>query len=319
MTRTPALAATILLALATPAAAQPCGDIDGDGAVTSADVQGLKWIVRQLAYPWLSLPAWLDSDADGAADGCAVAVACGVGTTLGPDGSTCQVDLDSAVVQSVVDDAYADGLAAGTGTCSVQADEPTAWFSELRVDQPGLDADEYIELAAAPDASLDGLTLLVLGDAAGSGSGSGVIEVVIDLDGLVVGDSGLLVIAESTFSLGAADLTLDLNLENSDNLTFFLVEGFDGELGDDLDADDDGTLDAPPWDTEHARVALVEEDNPPTFTELHYGPPSAGPGGAPGPGHAWLCGDVWLVGAFDPDDLGASDSPGEVNCEEATP
>ncbi len=298
---------TLSLAMAAPAAAQPCGDLDGDGAVTSSDVQGLKWVVRKLAYPWLSLPSWLDGDGDGAADGCpAPAIVCGAGTKLSDDGSTCELDATSEAVLALLADACEDEE-------EPPVVEPTAWFSEVRVDHPGLDTEEFIELAAEPDAALDDLTVLVIGD--GDSGDGGVIEEVISLDGLAVDDSGYLVLAESAFALGEADVTQDLNLENSDNLTFLLVEGFDGEDGDDLDADDDGDLDVFPWEAEHDRVALIEEDNPPLFTEPHYGPPTAGPDGTLGPGHAYLCDEVWYVGAFDPSDLTAADSPGEANCD----
>ena len=47
-------------------------------------------------------------------------------------------------------------------------------INEIRIDQPGADEDEYVELAADPGTSLDGYTYVVIGDA---NAGSGVIEV----------------------------------------------------------------------------------------------------------------------------------------------
>lgn len=117
-------------------------------------------------------------------------------------------------------------------------------ISEIRIDQPSTDNDEYFELAGAPGTSLDGLTYVVLGDGTG---GSGVVEAVVDLTGLVIPASGYFVAAESSFSLGTADLTTTLNHENDDNVTFFLVEGFTGANADDLDINDDGALDVTPW------------------------------------------------------------------------
>ena len=38
-----------------------------------------------------------------------------------------------------------------------------------------------------------------------------------------------------------------ISFENSENVTYLLVNGFTGVLGDDLDTNDDGTLDATPW------------------------------------------------------------------------
>lgn len=187
-------------------------------------------------------------------------------------------------------------------------------ISEIRIDQPSTDTDEYFELAGDAGASLDGLTYLVIGDGPG---GSGVIENVTDLSGHTVGSSGFFVAAESTFSLGTADLTTDLNFENSDNVTHLLVAGFTGSNGDDLDTNDDGTLDVTPWSAELDRIALVEEPNPPSGTEFHYGPPSVGPDGSFVPGHAFVCSDGWHIGAFDP--VGGDDTPGAANSCGAPP
>lgn len=52
---------------------------------------------------------------------------------------------------------------------------------------------------------------------------SSVIEAVVDLTGSVTPTSGILVAAENTFILGAADLTTNLIVENSDNVTHLLV------------------------------------------------------------------------------------------------
>ena len=40
----------------------------------------------------------------------------------------------------------------------------TVTLSEIRIDQPSTDNDEYFELAGTPDAALDALTYLVIGD-----------------------------------------------------------------------------------------------------------------------------------------------------------
>ena len=128
-------------------------------------------------------------------------------------------------------------------------------ISEVRIDQPSDDFDEYFELAGEPGASLDDLTYLVIGDGTG---GSGVIEAVVSLSGNLIPSSGYFVAAESTFALGTADLTASLNFENSDNVTHLLVVDFNGANGDDLDTDDDGVLDVTPWSSVMNSVALVE-------------------------------------------------------------
>ncbi len=186
---------------------------------------------------------------------------------------------------------------------------PAVVINEIRIDQPGADNDEYFEIAGDPGTSLDGLTYLVIGDGA-SAAGSGVIEHVTDLTGSSIPASGFFVAAESTFTLTTADLTTSLNFENSDNVTHLLVAGFTGASGDDLDLDDDGTLDVTPWTALVDLIALIEEDNPPLFTEFHYGPPTVGPDGSFVPGHAFLCPGGWEIGGFT---LGTDDTPGAAN------
>ena len=187
---------------------------------------------------------------------------------------------------------------------------PTFAINEIRIDQPSGDVDEYAEIHGAPGASLDGLTYLVIGDGSG---GSGVIEAVVDLTGNAVPATGLFVMAESTFSLGTADLITSLNFENSDNVTHVLVEGFTGADGQDLDTNDDGTLDVEPWTTWVDSVALVET---PGSGEQVYGPVAVGPDGSFVPGHVYACpdgGDTYEIGDFG---AGTDDTPGALNCDD---
>ena len=76
-------------------------------------------------------------------------------------------------------------------------------INELRIDQPSTDNDEYFELLGTPETSLDGYTLVVLGDGAAA-LGSGVIESVTSLNGATIPADGFFVVAESTFTLGTA-------------------------------------------------------------------------------------------------------------------
>ncbi len=195
-----------------------------------------------------------------------------------------------------------------------QATAPKVLINEIRIDQPSLDDDEYIELLVLEEiADLKGLTLLVIGDGAGA-QGSGVIEAVVDLSS--IGGQPVVLIAEETFKLAPieqVDLVTNLNFENSDNVTFLIVTGFTGALGDDLDTDDDCELDDEPWDAVADMVALIEEPNPPTSTECAYGKVMVGPDGSFVPGHAYRCSDTgeWAIGAFDIVD--GDDTPGAFN------
>src|SRR5262245_41990666 len=187
-------------------------------------------------------------------------------------------------------------------------------INEIRIDQGGTDVDEFFELAGPPGTSLAGLTYLVLGDSA---LGSGVIEQVTPLTGNAIPPSGFFVAAESTFTLGTANLTTTLNFENTDNVTHLLVSGFTGALDQDLDTNDDGVLDVTPWAAILDRIAVIEEANPPSNTEFHYGPPVIGPdlGLVPSGVYRFPNGAAtlssWNVGDFD--DPVATDTPGAAS------
>ncbi len=189
------------------------------------------------------------------------------------------------------------------------AEPPAVALSEIRIDQPSTDNDEYFELAGTAGTALDGLTYLVIGDGTG---GSGVVEAVVDLGGQTIPASGFFVAAESTFSIGTADLTTNLNFENSDNVTHLLVQGFTGANGDDLDADDDGALDTTPWTAIVDSVALIETVG---SGDLVYSSTTVGPDGSFVPGHVYVC-EGWQIGGFS---LGTNDTPGGDNCAPPDP
>ncbi|MDX1741879.1 MAG: hypothetical protein R3178_11320, partial [Rhodothermales bacterium] len=60
-------------------------------------------------------------------------------------------------------------------------------ISEIRIDQPGTDVDEYIELSGPAGADLSAYSLIVIGDGAG---GSGVVEAAVALEGLEIPGDG---------------------------------------------------------------------------------------------------------------------------------
>jgi hypothetical protein len=179
-------------------------------------------------------------------------------------------------------------------------------ITEVRADQTGADNDEWFELTGPASASLAGLTYLVIGDGT---PGSGTVEAVVPLSGSAFDANGFFVVAESTFTLGAANLTANLNFENGDNVTHLLVSDFTGTDGMDLDTDNDGTLDATPWTAVLDCVALFASAS----SEHTYCPSVVGPDGTFAPGHVYRCADTgeWKIGPFDV--LAGVDSPGDVN------
>jgi hypothetical protein len=200
------------------------------------------------------------------------------------------------------------------------------FINEIRIDETGADVDEYFELRGDPFTQLGGLAYVVLGDDVADGAGqqdnSGVIEEIIELDSLFLGLDGLFFVAQETYTGPTfdKDLTVELNFENGDNVTHLLVANFTGFLGQDLDTDDDGTLDVVPWTHELDGVALLVDDaEPPTSTEFWYTAETVMPlPGDPTIGHAYRCVEdggfgFWIAGRFDKNDPEAMDTPASAN------
>ncbi|MDA0802227.1 MAG: hypothetical protein O2819_00510 [Planctomycetota bacterium] len=184
------------------------------------------------------------------------------------------------------------------------------YISEIRIDQPGTDTDEYIEIAGPPGASLDGLAYVVLGDGTAA-QGGGTIEVAIQLAGHSIPASGFFVVAESSFTLGEADLTTTLNFENADNVTHLLVRGLTAANGTDLDTNDDCTLDFQAWKLIVDGVTMMHVDAGTIGAECAY-QGEVGPSSKAVPQHIYRCRTtLWMIGI--PEIAGGADSPGTAN------
>jgi hypothetical protein len=112
----------------------------------------------------------------------------------------------------------------------------------------------------------------------------------------------------------------NLNLENGDNVTFMLVSGFTGAVNDDLDTNDDGTLDATPWTAVLDEVSVVTSirSAPPTGSttvEWWYAP-RIGPNSNGTPYQIYRCSAVgyWIAGnRYFLDPVTRTDTPGADN------
>jgi hypothetical protein len=185
-----------------------------------------------------------------------------------------------------------------------------ATLSEFRLDMPGADTEEYVELAGTPGTSLDGLSFVIIGDGTG---GSGVVETAVDLTGQVINANGFFVLAKSTFTLGVADLVDDsMSFENSDNVTYMLVAGFGNAVGDDLDTDDSGDLESLVGSVVDS-LSIIENTDVPASGEFYYGSQEIGPDGTFVPGAGRLCPALggWVISGFDP--AAGDDTPGAAN------
>jgi len=191
-------------------------------------------------------------------------------------------------------------------------------LQEIRIDQPDADDDEYAELRGDGNLILNGLWYLVIGDGAG---GSGTIENATDLTGLSL-INGTLLLAEDADTLGVAtDAIVNLNFENSDNVTHVLVMNFYGSVGEDIDADDDGTVDYAPWTDTVDGVRIIFDPNGGELTYLmdeEIGPTVDGFA----PSHVYrytsACGN-FAMGTYDPYDPESVDTPGSENPACPTP
>ena len=138
-------------------------------------------------------------------------------------------------------------------------------INELYVNPTDVDdAREYAELRTLSGTAetLHDLTLLVID---GDTANAGVVDGVIPLDGFTSGSNGLLLLGNnytasnpwaaqtsSSTAVGAKDHAgasggqATGSIDN-DSTTFLIVSGFTGSATDDLDTNDDGTLDVNPW------------------------------------------------------------------------
>lgn len=194
-------------------------------------------------------------------------------------------------------------------------------INEIRTEEFGssgtFDTD-YFELAGTPNTSLAGMTYLVLG----GGSADGQIQSVTDLSSFSLQSDGLFVAAKTGFLLGSPDAEVNFSFSTF-NRTHLLVSGFTGHFGDDLDTNDDGTLDTMPWTTIHDAVSLVNQTDPNAYGyNLYYagsvGYVDVGPdlNDSAGPLHIYRdpdFGGSWVIGPAAPAGLQAHDTPGSPN------
>ena len=276
-------------------------DADGDGWEDDVD-----------NCPNTSNPGQEDCDSDGVGDVCDNDVDCNNNGT--PDACENFDDCNGNDIPDECDladgtlhDDNANGLPDECEFPNIQVQ-----LQEIRIDQPGADDDEYAELRGDGNLILNGLWYLVIGDGAG---GSGTIENATDLTGLAL-DNGTLLLAEDADTLGVTTgAIVNLNFENTDNVTHVLVMNFYGSVGEDIDADDDGIVDYAPWTDTVDGVRIIFDPNGGDLTYLmdeEIGPTVDGYAPAHVYRYTSACGN-FAMGTYDPDDPNAVDTPGSEN------
>jgi hypothetical protein len=223
----------------------------------------------------------------------------------------------SATVLFVLATLFCPGLSQSWGqqpapASPAPAGPGTIKINEIRIDQEsvGDDEDEYFELFGPASTSLNGYWYVVIGDRAEPRL-QGVVEAVIDFTGKSIAPDGFFLVAEDA-SMPQSSVSVDwvtglgaLRFENNDNITHLLVQNFIGAVGDDLDFDDDGTLDITPWSSIEDCVAVVKNANPDLLGDRIYCGTRVGPalgiGRAFAPGHVYRSGNgggTWQMGQF---------------------
>lgn len=148
-----------------------------------------------------------------------------------------------------------DGLGSHTATCD-GGGTAAPKLNEFSASTTGTDV-EYVEVFGTPDTDYSAYTILEIeGD---STSATGTVDEVInvgatDANGLWLGN-------------------LPANALENGTISLLLVQNFSGLSGDDLDTDDDGTLDITPWDALVDAVSVTDGGS----GDLTYGAPELGP------------------------------------------
>ncbi|MEM7677807.1 MAG: hypothetical protein AAF449_17555, partial [Myxococcota bacterium] len=179
-------------------------------------------------------------------------------------------------------------------------------INELRNGQPGPDNDEFFEIAGPANASLNGLAFLIISGEFAPGS----IDFALDLSGNTIRADGLFAFGASTLTTGTLDITGDFRPFSSP-ATYMLVTNFTGREGDDLDIDNDGQLDAVPFDAVLDSFSVVDGDG---NADRNYGTTAIiGPDGSNSPVHIYRLPSG--NGAFQAGSFGdlSNDTPGAAN------
>ena len=185
----------------------------------------------------------------------------------------------------------------------------TPVINEFVFNHQGADTNEFVEVLGAPDTDYSNLWLIQI---EGDGNGAGTIDSAIQL-----GTTD----ADGFWTTGF----LTNEFENG-TATILLVEGFTGSEGDDVDPDEDGTLDSTPWTSIVDSVAVNDgSGSNQTYSETVLGSDIDGASRIPD-GTDTDTADDWIANEFtdpgDPSDAApgeARNTPGSSNIQEEIP
>lgn len=143
--------------------------------------------------------------------------------------------------------------------------------SDARINEVRFTDNErsYFEIIGPAGADISAFHYLVIGD--GEDGNSGVIETVIPLQGVIPEDGVYLAGESRVRPSNRVDFQTEIGFERNHNVTHLVVGGFTGDLGTDLDINDDCRVDgALPWGRVIDGIAFL---NGSTFPQsvCHYG------------------------------------------------
>ncbi len=173
---------------------------------------------------------------------------------------------------NTTDGAWTQALTPGNVNPGFDADKE-ARLNEVYINIPAPDADngnEFVEIKGNAGESMNGVWFVLIDN---QGSDIGIVANAIDLSSTVsIGSNGLLLIRDSATVLSPAPhastrlLVSDFNpdLNNNSNV-FMLVTNFTGAVSNDLDTNDDGTLETSPWTTLLDAVGVDDGEGEPAI------------------------------------------------------
>ena len=176
--------------------------------------------------------------------------------TLRRKSTVCAGDPDGSDVfdPSLEWEGYVVDTVDGLGTHTAACDEVAPKINEFVANHVGTDTYEYVEIYGAPSTDYSNLSILSIeGDIT---SASGTV------------DKALRVGTTNAMGFWSTGFLPSDSIENG-SMTLLLVDGFNGEVGYDLDVNDDGVMEEPyPWTSLLDGVAV----NDGGLTDLAYDP-----------------------------------------------
>ena len=181
-----------------------------------------------------------------------------------------------------------DGTPGITNATQCVIPPPEAYINEIQVSTTSTDW-EFVEIAGASGTDLSSLTLLAIESDIGSSTGR--VDRAIALTGTIPGDGFWYASspAADTAYGGTGDASIANNTFENSSTTYLLTYEFTGLVGDDLDTDDDGTLDTTPWTSIVDSVAIKDSG---VGDFAYASAPQYGPDGSFLPSGLYRCGDA---------------------------